>query len=137
MHSGQAIGYLAGAQKAEGIGLAMIASAGPVDVQAQRGDINLSAQDELKIISIDAEAEMAAGTTLHLAVDGGASLTMEGGNITFACPGTIKVYAQKRRFEGPSGASTALPPLPQSVCLACLARAALRGAHSVKLAGAA
>ena len=123
MHSGQAIGYLAGAQKAEGIGLAMIASAGPVDVQAQRGDINLSAQDELKIISIDAEAEMAAGTTLHLAVDGGASLTMEGGNITFACPGTIKVYASKKRFNGPQEKFFPLPQFPQGICVECLLKA--------------
>ena len=123
LHSGQAIGYLAGAQKAEGIGLAMIASAGPVDVQAQRSDINLSAQDELKIISINAEAEMAAGTTLHLAVDGGASLTMEGGNITFACPGTIKVHAGKKSFSGPIQEGFAMPQFPQGICAECLLKA--------------
>lgn len=133
MHSGQAIGYLAGAQKAEGIGLAMIASAGPVDVQAQQSDINLSAQDELKIISIDAEAEMAAGTTLHLAVDGGASLTMEGGNITFACPGTIKVHAQQRKFQGPSGSHFGFPLFPQSVCVPCLLKAMANGALFAEL----
>lgn len=131
MHSGQAIGYLAGAQKAEGIGLAMIASAGPVDVQAQRGDINLSAQDELKIISIDAEAEMAAGTTLHLAVDGGASLTMEGGNITFACPGTIKVYASKKSFTGPTQQFFAFPQFPRSSCKSCILDAMRQGTPGV------
>ncbi|MBM1190450.1 type VI secretion system Vgr family protein [Pseudomonas weihenstephanensis] len=114
MHSGQAIGYLAGAQKTQGIGLAMIASAGAVDVQAQQGDINLSAQDELKIISINAQAQMAAGTTLHLAVDGGASLTMEGGNITFACPGTIKVHASKKSFNGPHEKFFPLPQFPRN-----------------------
>ena len=114
MHSGQAIGYLAGAQKADGIGLAMIASAGPVDIQAQHDDINLSAQGELKIISINAEAEMAAGKVLHLAVDGGASLTMEGGNITFACPGSIKVYAAKHQFNGPQEQFFPLPQFPRT-----------------------
>ncbi len=114
VHSGQAIGYLAGAQKAEGIGLAVIASAGPVEVQAQHSDINLSAQGELKIISITAETEMAAGKVLHLAVDGGASLTMDGGNITFACPGSIKVYAAKHQFNGPQEKFFPLPQFPRT-----------------------
>ena len=114
LHSGQAIGYLAGAQKADGIGLSMIASAGPVDIQAQHSDINLSAQGELKIIALNAEAQMAAGTTLHLAVDGGASLTMEGGNITFACPGSITVHAAKHQFNGPQEAFFPLPQFPRT-----------------------
>lgn len=133
MHSGQAIGYLAGAQKADGIGLAIIASAGPVDMQAQHDDINLSAQGELQIISINAEAEMAAGTTLHLAVDGGASMTIEGGNITFACPGTIKVHARSHQFEGPKNASYSLPLFPQSVCVPCLLNAMANGAFFAEL----
>ena len=114
LHSGQAIGALAGAQQADGIGLALIASAGAVDIQAQQSDIHLSAQNDLKIISIEAEAQMAAGTTLHLAVEGGASLTLEGGNITFACPGSIKVYAGKRRFNGPIQQYFPLPPFPRN-----------------------
>ena len=57
---------------------------------------------------------MAAGTTLHLAVEGGASLTLEGGNITFACPGSIKVYAGKRRFNGPIQQYFPLPPFPRN-----------------------
>ncbi len=134
MHSGQAIGYLlAGAQKADGIGLAMIASAGAVDIQAQHNDIHLNAQGELKIISLNAEAEMAAGTTLHLAVDGGASVTIEGGNITFACPGTIKVHASAHRFEGPKNASYSLPLFPQSVCVPCMLKAMANGALFAEL----
>lgn len=133
LHSGQAIGYLAGAQKADGIGLSMIASAGPVDIQAQRDDINLNAQGELTIISINAEAEMAAGTTLHLAVDGGASLTMEGGNITFACPGQIKVHASAHQFQGPSSSHVGLPLFPQSVCVECMLKAARKGAPYAEL----
>ncbi|WP_218192071.1 DUF2345 domain-containing protein, partial [Pseudomonas sp. Irchel 3E20] len=115
------------------IGLALIASAGAVDIQAQQSDIHLSAQNDLKIISIEAEAQMAAGTTLHLAVEGGASLTLEGGNITFACPGSIKVYAGKRQFSGPSRSQLGLPLFPQSVCVACLLKAARNGAPYAQL----
>ena len=76
---------------------------------------------------------MAAGTTLHLAVDGGASLTMEGGNITFACPGTIKVHAQQRKFQGPSGSHFGFPLFPQSVCVPCLLKAMANGALFAEL----
>jgi type VI secretion system secreted protein VgrG len=36
-----------------------------------------------------------------LSTAGGASVTIEGGNITFACPGKILVKAGKKSFVGP------------------------------------
>ena len=74
---------------------------------------------------------MAAGTTLHLAVDGGASLTMEGGNITFACPGTIKVYASKKSFTGPTQQFFAFPQFPRSSCKSCILDAMRQGTPGV------
>jgi len=46
--------------------------------------------------------ELAAGKTVHLATAGGASLTIEDGNIVIACPGTIKVHAGSKAFVGPT-----------------------------------
>ncbi len=40
---------------------------------------------------------------------GGASVTIEGGNITVACPGTITVQASKKSFVGPAEKSYKLP----------------------------
>jgi len=51
---------------------------------------------------------------LHLAVDGGAHLTMEGGNITFSCPGKITVHARKHSFQGPLEKYFPLPQFPRN-----------------------
>ncbi|WP_074862775.1 type VI secretion system Vgr family protein [Pseudomonas agarici] len=133
LHSGQAIGYLAGAQQADDIGISLIVGDGAVDIQAQQDDLHLNAQGELKILSINAEAEMAAGKTLHLAVEGGASVTLEDGHITFSCPGTIKVQASAHQFEEPSSSHFGLPLFPQSVCVECMLKAARKGAPYAEL----
>lgn len=99
LHSGQAIGYLGGAQQADDIGISLISGAGPLDVQAQHDDIKVLARGELKLMSLNAETELAAGKAVVLKVDGGASLTIEGGSITFACPGTMTVHAAEHLFE--------------------------------------
>jgi type VI secretion system secreted protein VgrG len=98
-HSGQAIGWLAGAEKgAASDGLKIIAGNLDVTVQAQHDVIKLQSKDQLTISSAQGEATFAAGKKIHLAVSGGASITIEGGNITFACPGTITVNASKKSF---------------------------------------
>jgi len=70
---------------------------------------------------------------LHLAVDGGASVTIEGGNITFSCPGQIKAHASAHRFEGPKNTTYSLPLFPQSVCVECMLKAARKGAPYAEL----
>ncbi|WP_411834698.1 hypothetical protein [Pseudoxanthomonas mexicana] len=55
-------------------------------------------------------------------------MTLEGGNITFACPGEIKVLASKKSFVGPAQMRYPLPVFPQSVCKECLLIAAQRAA---------
>jgi type VI secretion system secreted protein VgrG len=98
-HSGQAIGWLAGAEKgAASDGLKIIAGNLDVTVQAQHDVIKLQSKDQLTISSAQSEMTFAAGKKIHLAVSGGASITIEGGNITFACPGTITVNASKKSF---------------------------------------
>ncbi|MEO7067368.1 MAG: DUF2345 domain-containing protein [Rhodanobacter sp.] len=100
LHAGQAIGILAGAQKANGIGLNFIASKGAIDVQAQHDTLALRSKNDLKLVSANAAVELAAKKTVHLAVSGGAFLTIEGGNITFGCPGKLTVHAGNHKFVG-------------------------------------
>ncbi|MGY0611843.1 DUF2345 domain-containing protein [Luteimonas sp. A501] len=87
---------------------------GELDVQAQNDQIKLQAKDQLKIVSANAEVEFAAGKTVHLATSGGASLTIEGGNITVACPGEIKVHAGKKSFVGPTTLNRSFVSWPKS-----------------------
>ena len=57
-------------------------------------------------------------------VAGGASITIEGGNITHACPGTFTVLAGHKSFLGPARVSYRMPSLPRHICKDCLLDAA-------------
>ncbi|WP_344760022.1 DUF2345 domain-containing protein, partial [Luteimonas lutimaris] len=139
VHSGQAIGLLAAAVEgqSEETALSIVAGNGELDVQAQNDEARLRSRDQLKVVSANAEVELAAGKTVHLATAGGASLTIEDGNIVIACPGTIKVHAGKKNFVGPTKLDYPLPEFNESeFCLSCFLRAASRGAPVVPADGA-
>ncbi|MGY0611848.1 type VI secretion system Vgr family protein [Luteimonas sp. A501] len=117
LHTGQAIGWLVEAvdgAPTEEASLSLVTGEGELDIQAQHDQIKLQAKDQLKIVSANAEVEFAAGKTVHLATSGGASLTIEGGNITVACPGEIKVHAGKKSFLGPAHLSREMNSWPES-----------------------
>src|SRR5690606_38065584 len=108
VHSGQAIGVLAAAAEGQvgDVALGIVAGNGELDVQARNDEIRLRSRDQLRVVSANAEVELLAGKTVHLATAGGASLTIDDGNIVVACPGTIKVHAGKTSIAG----STQLSP---------------------------
>ncbi|MDO1530445.1 type VI secretion system Vgr family protein [Fulvimonas sp. R45] len=100
MHAGQAIGLLAGAQKADGVGLNLVAGKGALEVQAQHDTLALRSKGDLRLISANAAVELAAKQAVHLANSQGAFLTIEGGNLTFGCPGKLTVHAGNHKLEG-------------------------------------
>src|SRR5690606_14175424 len=116
VHSGQAIGVLAAAVEgqSEDTALSVVAGNGELDVQAQNDEARLRSRDQLKVVSANAEVELAAGKAVHLATAGGASLTIEDGNIVIACPGTIKVHAGSKVFVGPTQLSREMNNWPES-----------------------
>ncbi len=113
VHSGQGIGWLAGADASNSGGLSMIAGKDNLQLQAQHDTLALRARDLLKVASIDADVELAAQKTVHLAVSGGAHLTIEGGNVTFGCPGALTVHAAEHAFDGPGSDNFAMPHFHQ------------------------
>ena len=139
LHTGQAIGMLAAAMEGQtqDTALSLVAGQGELDLQAQHDQLKLQARDPLKVVSANAEVELAAGKTVHLATAGGASITIEGGNIVFACPGTITVHAGSKSFVGPAQLDYPLPEFTESeFCLTCFLRAAKTGAPMVPADGA-
>jgi len=86
-------------------------------------------------VSIQSKSEhidWAAAKKIVLQTKGGASITIEGGNITVQCPGTITVRASTKSFEGPQKASYVLPELAHGeFCLSCFLRAAKRASALV------
>ncbi len=116
LHAAQAMGMLATATGtgAEGVALAAVAGAGQLDVQAQADAIHVQARQPLRAASAQGVVEVEAGKVVHVATSGGASITLEGGNITFACPGVITVHAGTKSFLGPAQFKTELPNWSQS-----------------------
>lgn len=116
LHTGQAIGVLAGAigpgEQAAGTGLTLIAGKGNTELQAQAGTLQIASKDQLTIQSQNAHVDFAAAKKITLATEGGASVVIEGGNITFQCPGTITVRASAKRFTGPSNMGYEMNAMP-------------------------
>ncbi|MFN4341045.1 MAG: DUF2345 domain-containing protein [Azonexus sp.] len=102
-------------------GISLIAGQDDIDLQAQRDEMKFQAKQDMKLVSASAHIDFAAAKKIHLAVEGGASITIDGG-ITVQCPGTITVQASKKQFSGPVSQNYALPQFPQNVCVACLAK---------------
>ena len=128
-HAGHAIGVAAGLSKAgdNNIGLQITAGQDNIDVQAQHDVLKLMAKQDLKLVSANMNVDFAAAKRIRIATAGGASITIEGGNITVECAGPITYKAAQRTFQGPVNASYPLPLFPQSVCVECMLKAAMNG----------
>ncbi|MGK5056929.1 type VI secretion system Vgr family protein [Janthinobacterium sp. LB2P49] len=129
VHSGQAIGALAGVVKAgeNNIGLQLIAAKQAIDLQAQADVLNVQAREEVNIVSAAAHIDWAAAKSIRLSTAGGANITIEGGNITVQCPGKITVHAGKKSFIGPERLAYPLPRFSRSICKRCRLNAAKSG----------
>ncbi|WP_323144093.1 type VI secretion system Vgr family protein [Massilia phyllosphaerae] len=125
VHTGQAIGVLAGAIRTseQGIGLQMIVAKDVIDIQAQADEIKVQARDEVDVTSANAHIDWAAATRIKLSTAGGANITIENGSITVQCPGKITVYAGKKSFTAPVKLGYPLPSIPTSICVECLMKA--------------
>ena len=131
IHTGQSIGMLAGAvepgKEAAGKGITVIAGKGNLELQAQAANMQIASKQNLSIQSKTAHIDWAAAKKITLATAGGASVTIEGGNITVMGPGKITIKAGKRSFVGPEKQLYGLPLLPSSVCVPCMLKAAAAG----------
>ena len=131
IHTGQAIGVLAGAvaagDKAAGKGITLIADQGDIEIQAQADTLQVAAKQDVSIQSKTAHIDWAAAKRIVLSTAGGASITIEGGNVTTECPGTITIKAGTKSFVGAEKAQYGLPLMPRSVCVECMLKAAESG----------
>ncbi|MDI9275581.1 DUF2345 domain-containing protein, partial [Stenotrophomonas sp. PFBMAA-4] len=70
--------------------LRVIAAQGPVSLQANDGELELLSDQALTITATDDRIDVLAQTKVVLQA-GSSAITLEGGNITFSCPGEFKV----------------------------------------------
>src|SRR5690606_30962245 len=111
------IGWLAGAVEGAPTGvpaLALVSAEGELQLEAQNDLLKLQSKEQLKVVSVSAEVELAAGKAVHLATEGGATITIEDGNISIACPGKITVHAGQKSFVGGAHLSREMNSWPTS-----------------------
>jgi type VI secretion system secreted protein VgrG len=94
-----------------GGGIQAIAGNGPVSLQAHTDQLEILADGAVTVISVNDSIEIKASQKIVLQA-GQAAVTLEGGDITFACPGTMSVKGGQHLFDGGGSKPAALAPLP-------------------------
>ncbi|MEG1117511.1 MAG: DUF2345 domain-containing protein, partial [Janthinobacterium sp.] len=94
-------------------GVQAIAGNGPVSLQAHTGQLEILADKAITVISVNDVIDIKANQKITLQA-GQSSITLEGGNITFTCPGSFTVKGGQHVFNGGASAAGALPALPDT-----------------------
>lgn len=94
-----------------GGGIKSIAAAGSHTIQAHTDEMEILADDSVTITSSNDEIHISAKDTIVLRA-GQSSVTLRGGDITFACPGTFSVKGSGNAFEGPGSVPVVPEHLP-------------------------
>ena len=93
-------------------GIQAIAANGPVSLQAHTDQMEILADKAITVISVNDVIEIKAKEKIVLQA-GQSSVTLEGGNITFACPGNFTVKGGQHVFDGGAKAPAMMPLLPE------------------------
>ena len=95
-------------------GIQAIAGNGPVSLQAHTDQLEIVADKAVTVISVNDSITIQASQKIVLQA-GESSITLDGTNITFACPGNFSVKGGKHLFDSGASAEAELAPLPQGL----------------------
>jgi type VI secretion system secreted protein VgrG len=96
---------------AHGGGIQAIAGNGPVSLQAHTDQLEILADGAVTVISVNDSIEIKAKQKIVLQA-GQAAVTLDGGDITFACPGNFSVKGGQHLFDAGEGKAAELAHLP-------------------------
>uniref|UniRef100_UPI0032B15CC4 DUF2345 domain-containing protein n=1 Tax=uncultured Salinisphaera sp. TaxID=359372 RepID=UPI0032B15CC4 len=82
-----------------------------LSLQAHDDTLEILADDSVTVTSSSDTVNVFAQTKIVL-TSGQSTVTLEGGNITFACPGTFTVKGGAHGFVGPLSGNASISPLP-------------------------
>ncbi|WP_078031442.1 type VI secretion system Vgr family protein [Massilia sp. KIM] len=111
-------------------GIRAIAGNGPVSLQSHTDQLEILADKEVTVLSANDCISIQAKQKIVLHA-GQSSVTLDGANITFACPGSFTVKGGQHSFESGANKAASLGELPSAkttVCIDCLKKAAAKGA---------
>jgi uncharacterized protein (DUF2345 family) len=92
----------------------VIAANGPVSLQSNTGELELLADQAITVTAPDDRIDILAQQKVVLQA-GNSAITLEGGNITFSCPGTFTVKAGQHPFMGGESGEAGIESLPQGL----------------------
>ena len=92
-------------------GMNVIANHGPVSIEAHADAMQILADQSVSVTSTTDRIDILAKDKIVLQA-GQSTVTLEGGNITFACPGNFTVKSGTHQWMGPESETPAMPPLP-------------------------
>jgi len=92
-------------------GIKTIAANGPVSLRAHTDELQILADQDVTVISVNDEIRIDANKKIEL-IAGQTTIVLDGGNVTFACPGLFQVKGGGHAFLSAGSASAALPALP-------------------------
>jgi type VI secretion system secreted protein VgrG len=95
-------------------GIQTIAANGPVSLQAHTDELEILADKSIKVISVNDSIEVKANQKIVLQ-SGQSSITLDGGDITFACPGNFTVKGGQHAFESGASGNAGLTELPHQL----------------------
>ncbi|NIE65904.1 type VI secretion system Vgr family protein [Burkholderia sp. Ax-1719] len=98
---------------AQNAGMKLFAAKGKLELQSHSDNIELTAQQTVKILSTTAKVEVASAKEILL-TSGGAYLRITNGNIEIHAPNSVSVKGADKVFAGPASTSYPLPDLPTS-----------------------
>ncbi|EFI1494299.1 type VI secretion system tip protein VgrG [Escherichia coli] len=91
----------------QGEGMQLFAGAGKMDIQAQKGELNVEALKDITISSAEGKVSINASQELSITC-GGAYIKLSGGNIELGAPGNILLKCTNAQKMGPTSLNT--PP---------------------------
>lgn len=108
-------------------GIQAVAANGPVSLQAHTDRLEILADRDIAVVSVNDVIEIKAKEKIVLQA-GQSSVTLEGSNITFACPGNFTVKGGQHLFQGGGNGAAGLPALPtgSAICIECLKNASAK-----------
>ncbi len=112
--AGQTVAGVAGGQLAlfaQHGPIKLIAADGPMSLQSHTGALEVLADKSVSITARDNRIDVLAKDKIVLQA-GQTRITLEGSDITFACPGEFRVRAGQVPFAGGAIGGASLPPLP-------------------------
>lgn len=94
-------------------GLEAVAANGALSLQAHTDQLELLADKDVTIVSVNDSISINAKSSIVLKA-GQTSITLDGANITFACPGTFSVKGSAHSLDGGASGAASLAGLPDS-----------------------